>query len=669
MDTISWFIVVHDMTRMTNAFGIIDITNVLIILFLSSNTRPAQKLFSELIREAHVSLKRCNLEQLRINNSTTCKNEQTDTKDTAVKSKGKDATDDSLSIKKHSETSSAKTTENTMKKNALKSSKEDKHLVGKLNCKGTVLTDCTAVRDTSSAARVSASAVSLNSADSNCKCKLVAKPEENAKPHKRPAPLPLPALALFLKQHRPKPRQVKTEQKSHTVAPTESPLDISHSTAPSATAIPLPDHTDKPADPSADIGSKIAEPGSQVSGCTGSHLHPAGKVMTVTGQAAETGHQAPSPSCQATVATTDHEGLRTDCLASVDVAESQTLESVGAPVLTNPHEPFYTSGTTISTMSTALTTSSASPVVSAPLNTVLPVPDSPQTPTFTESATLPSTPSNIKPAPLLPDSECSSFGFEPLSPASSPEPLPPLPASLALELSPAPSVLTSKVVPQSEDAASVFKWHTVLPLPDPFGTTFIQPPPQPPPLSSPTAPLLPSQSPSHSGSQALATATSSLPTDATTSFQENDQSLPFPAELSPLALQLSLSPTFSSLDGDALSPTPSIADLVHFFSTDDDLGMEVDFSNTEAVPASCPPLSTVAPSAQGPCPQVTPSPANKPQKCKKKSRRGRPPMDKALKRGHCPDISMQANLEEVEEQLFISFTSKVNFKLLTSLVQ
>ncbi|XP_022621822.1 MAX gene-associated protein [Seriola dumerili] len=117
-------------------------------------------------------------------------------------------------------------------------------------------------------------------------------------------------------------------------------------------------------------------------------------------------------------------------------------------------------------------------------------------------------------------------------------------------------------------------------------------------------------------------------------------------------------------NGDGLSPTPSIADLVHFFSTDDDLAMGVEFSNTEAVAVTCSPPTTVEANAQEPSQQVQPVPANKPCKRKKKSRRRKlAQMNKDLKVDESTYTSMQPNLEEVEEQLFISFTSKEALKL------
>uniref|UniRef100_A0A3P9DS44 T-box domain-containing protein n=1 Tax=Maylandia zebra TaxID=106582 RepID=A0A3P9DS44_9CICH len=144
--------------------------------------------------------------------------------------------------------------------------------------------------------------------------------------------------------------------------------------------------------------------------------------------------------------------------------------------------------------------------------------------------------------------------------------------------------------------------------------------------------------------------------DPPASFPESEQSLPFPAELSPLALQLPLSPTFSSIDGDGLSPTPSLADLVQFLSNDVDLGMGVEFSNTEAAAVPCLPVTETHEPSQ----QVHPLPARKPCKRKKEVRQrrlGKSEVEQEV--DNSTYRSMQPNLEEVEEQLFISFTSKV----------
>ncbi|KAK5607674.1 hypothetical protein CRENBAI_024035 [Crenichthys baileyi] len=189
-----------------------------------------------------------------------------------------------------------------------------------------------------------------------------------------------------------------------------------------------------------------------------------------------------------------------------------------------------------------------------------------------ESSTLPSR--SMKIDSVLPDPQCSSFDFDPLSPASSPEPLPPLPASLALEL------------------------------------------------------------------------------DSATSAA---------AKLSPLALQLPLSPTFSSLDEDGLSPTTSLSELVHFFSTDDDIGVE--FSNTDTLAVPSQPL----PVSEPPQPSVMVQPilASKPHKRKKSSRATKLAR---LEVGHDANDyrNKQPKVEEVEEQLFISFTSKEALKLHTA---
>ncbi|KAM6917356.1 MAX dimerization protein MGA a [Lycodopsis pacificus] len=517
---------------------------------LCSNSRPAQKLFSELIREAHVSLHRCNL-------------------------------------------------------------------------------------------------------DSDRQRKPEAPPEVKAKQLKRP--LPLPALALFLKQHSSKSKLTKSKLDSPPPAlPSECLSDSQSSGA--APECPPADHGSKATGPSKDFTGDITE--SNTSGQTEAHLYPDEVVLNVTGPADETARKPSSPSFPDTVATTDPKELRPDDLLTSDsVAESRGPEPAvpdGTPVLPNSDQSFCILGPSLSSIPSSLATS---PILSPPLDTVLPAPN----------YTLPS--DSPKSDSLLPDPECSLFGFEPLSPASSPEPLPSLPMSLALELNSTPSESTLKAVSSEElqhsedSAASVFKWHTVLPPPEPYvdpSFTTFQLTPQTLPLASVTSPLLPLQTLSHSEQQTLDTSTSP---DPDPSFQDNEQPLPFPGELSPLALQMTLSPTFSSLDGDGLSPTPSIADLVHFFSTNDDLGMGVDFSNTEAVAVPCPPQSTVEANAQEPSQQVPPIPATKSCRHKKKSRRRKLADKEEKKMDASTYTKMQPNLEEVEEQLFISFTSKEALRL------
>ncbi|XP_041809644.1 MAX dimerization protein MGA a isoform X4 [Chelmon rostratus] len=619
----------------------------------SCNSHPAQTLFSDLIREAHVSLQRCNLEQLAINNSTSHRTERTNTKTSALKSIGQEST----SVRTPTETSPAKKDETVVTKRKVK---EDEDLLNSLNCKGNVGTDCSEVN------KVAASAVSQNSSvDSNHQCKAEVQSEEKVKQHKRP--LPLPALALFLKQHSTKSKKSKIKLDSPPPAPPSQSMSESLSSA-AASACPPSDHAGNATRPSKDHMGDVTKSDSHTSGHACAHLQ--SDEMVVNGQAVESIDQSSSPSFPDAVATTDPKGPETDdILACIPVAERTGPEvQDGTPVLGNSEQPFCTLGTSQSIISSTLATS-----FPPPTDTVLPAPNSPQTPTITESSTLPSDSPTMKSDSLLPDPDCSSFGFEPLSPASSPEPLPSLPTSITLQLESTTSGPTPKVVPpeelaHSEDSeACMFKWHTVLPPPESYidtSFTTFQPTPQTLPLASDTSPLLPSQTPSHSEPQTFDTSTSMPPPDPAPSFQESEQSLPFPAELSPLALQLPLSPTFSSLDGDGLSPTPSIADLVHFFSTNDDLGIGVDFSNTEAVAVPCPAPSTVEVNAHELSQQVQPIPANKPCKRKKKSwlrKLGKTDLDQKLE--DSTYSRMQPNLEEVEEQLFISFTSKEALKL------
>uniref|UniRef100_A0A3Q0T6F9 T-box domain-containing protein n=1 Tax=Amphilophus citrinellus TaxID=61819 RepID=A0A3Q0T6F9_AMPCI len=385
-------------------------------------------------------------------------------------------------------------------------------------------------------------------------------------------------------------------------------------------------------DPSKDLGGNVLKSDITTSGCADTQVD---VVLNVTGQTAAAGHLT----CPRTYG------------RLAPISESLGSEPIGpdgTPVLPNSDQPFCTLGA-------SHTTSSLPPTVPLPLDTVLHSPNSPQTPP--ESSTLPLDSPTLKSS--LPDPECSSLGFEPLSPASSPEPLPHLPASIALELNSTASEAPCAAGPpedlQDTEDPSVFKWHTVLPPPESFvdtSFTFHSPPQT---LPSATPPLLPSQTPDDPEPQ---TPNTCIPTSAPhppPSFQENEQSLPFPAELSPLALQLPLSPTFSSIDGDGLSPTPSLADLVQFLSADVDLGIE--FSNTEAAAVPCSPTSeTHEPSQQGHLlPPIKP--------CKRKNKKIRQRrLGKTNMQLEVDDTTyrnMQPNLEEVEEQLFISFTSKV----------
>lgn len=536
-------------------------------------------------------------------------------------------------MKTHSEVS-PETKETVTTKKKLKG---NKNILNSLKYKDIARTNCS-----EDSKVVAAPAVSqISSADSDYRRKPEGQSELKIKQHKQPAPGPLPALALFLKQHSTKSKKAKNKPDSPPPAlPSESLLESQSSDA--ASAYPLSDCVNDTTGPSK--ADYVTNSDNHISGCTAAQVQPDEMFTHVTGQAVEIAHQPSSPPFPEAVATTDTKEPRTDdFLASISVTESTSPEPAvpdGTPVLPNSDQQCFSSGASISIISSTLAPSSPSPVLSPPLDTVLPASDSLQTPTITESSTLPLDSPTIKSDTLLSDPECSSFGFEPLSPASSPEPLPSLPTSLTSQLESATSEPTPKAVPPEEfphskdSAASVFKWHTVLPPPERYTDTSFT-------------------------TQTFDTATSTPSPDPAPSFQENEQSLPFPAELSPLTLQLPLSPTFSALDGEGLSPTPSLTDLVHFFSNNDDLEMGLDFSNTELVALPCPPSSALEVNAHEISQEVQ-VPANKHYKRKKKSHKQKlAKTDTDQKTGDSTYTSLQPNLEEVEEQLFISFTSKV----------
>uniref|UniRef100_A0A8C7LF79 MAX gene-associated protein n=1 Tax=Oncorhynchus kisutch TaxID=8019 RepID=A0A8C7LF79_ONCKI len=186
-----------------------------------------------------------------------------------------------------------------------------------------------------------------------------------------------------------------------------------------------------------------------------------------------------------------------------------------------------------------------------------------------------------------------------------------------------------------------------LPAPDPF-------------LTIPFIPLLPSahinplpfeatsfSSTPHPDSLALDTALS--PSDTTSSFQVNYEPLTHPSTPSPLPFQLS---SFSLLGPDPLSPTPSL--------------ITEDIPSSEAPPVPCPPVRStpsIPVSSTLPVGSSQPTQRNKPWRSKKIFRKG----VKSAKGDSLPvidgstDVAMQPNLEEVEEQLFVSFTSKFNY--------
>ncbi|XP_015230392.1 PREDICTED: titin-like [Cyprinodon variegatus] len=547
-----------------------------------SSSRPAPKLISELICEAHVSLQRCRVEQSGGGSF----------------SRG---------------AAPGNTTSTTM-------TDRNRSVVHKNN--GSVTTSGRKMAAAETAGKVKSDERLSSSSDRTVAAPPLEPLPSNKPDHqrdagassdaekqqKRPTRLPLPALALFLKQHSAKSKKAKN--KADTVPQTSQPESSATSQQKDIMEVSRED------------------------------ILPEERGLDGPGG---TPPQPPSP----------------DMLPGSDplVSPSESL-SLGppdpneGPMMSNPEKscgPVQASAPAVSACST-----SASSHLSLPLSTTLSLPDSPRA--AGEPSTLPSSSRSVKLDSVLPDPQCSSFDFDPLSPASSAESLPPLPASLALELD---SSSSAEEEPSSRNS-SVFKWHTVLPLSEAYSRSpfpALEPPQQSTPLMSVSPPLfscLPepqSQTPSPSNP----------PKEPLPSFSEGEQSLPFPAELSPLALQLSLSPTFSSLDEDGLSPTTSLSDLVHFFSTDDDMGVE--FSNPEAVatPVQAPPASEL------PQPSAPVQAASCSRSCKRKKSSRTTQLDR-LEVGEDEDDyrSKQPKVEEVEEQLFISFTSKEALKLHTA---
>ncbi|XP_053700819.1 uncharacterized protein LOC128747175 isoform X2 [Synchiropus splendidus] len=549
----------------------------------SGGTPPAQKLFSDLIREAHVALKRCDVDQLCVSEKARAPSvqiscdqaKQRNIKESARQSSRERSTMEAV------ETSTAKKKVKEIRRASNLHKHEDR-------------------------LQVSEAPVQNSS-------KLQEQSEASAKPLKRPAPLPLPALARFLKQHSLQSKKAKNQaEPPPTNAAPKSAFQLS---CPQARTIPHKDsHTDT---------TKVQFGES---------------ARTDPDQNSIGGGQARTSNYQCSSMEKD--------MSSSDRSTSALQRSSrhGSPVLAQSDRLCG------NFESTLCPTPSGSGTLSGPGESLLPSVCLPHLPPEAVSTTLPS-----KPYMPLPDPNCS-FMFEPLSPASSPEPLPALPVSLALALDPNSPEQVAKRPHSGEMLAredSVFKWHTLLP---PSETPFID---VSYPTFQPSLQQLPLPMTLHNtppASQPIYPPHSSIP-----SFQDNEQSLPFPAELSPLALPLALSPTFSSLDGEGLSPTPSIADLVQFFSNTDELGMGVEFPPTEEAPPSCLPPISVESTATEVQQQV--KVAAKTCKTKKKSRSrklDKPSVDDEL---HESDTTMRPNMEEVEEQLFISFTSKEALKL------
>lgn len=102
---------------------------------------------------------------------------------------------------------------------------------------------------------------------------------------------------------------------------------------------------------------------------------------------------------------------------------------------------------------------------------------------------------------------------------------------------------------------------------------------------------------------------------------------------------------------------------MHFFSTNVDIGIGGEFANTEATPAPCSPppaAETHEPSLQVQ-PAPVQAPARKPVKRKKFKSTKLARLD--MNQNMDDYRSLQPNLEEVEEQLFVTFASKVKLKV------
>uniref|UniRef100_A0A3P8VXC4 MAX dimerization protein MGA n=1 Tax=Cynoglossus semilaevis TaxID=244447 RepID=A0A3P8VXC4_CYNSE len=501
-----------------------------------SGSPPAQKLFSELIREAHVSLQRCNMEEISAN-STSRRTKLTHMED------------------ENQQTPSANKSDCVLMPRKLKTTTRQ--------CLDVEIPKKTDICEVVNVSQKSC-------AETDHQPKLESSSKVNVEKKRCTAALPLPALARFLKQH-----STKSKKSNIGPPPTVTP------------------------DSKAQISDKKV---------------PEGNLVDIV---KESNSFTNDPTCE-----------------PVKVTIQPTSLSSGTAENIEPTVP--DAGNSFDSISTSENPNFRPTDIDGPPVLLLHVNKSPQTRAITESSTLLPNSPTIRSVSSLPDPECSSFTFEPMSPASSPEPLPALADSFTLELESTLSQQgqkpgTSDLSTMSEGpSTSVFQWHTIL---------------QP----------------------ALSIAAS----DSISSFQIAEQSLPFPGELSPLVLQLPLSPTFSSIDGDVLSPAPSLTDLVQFFSVSDELGMEVEFSNSGLTPApapapasataSCSPTSKSEENAPEPCQDV--EPPKKSCKRRKISCMQKPSSNGQDQRVDGSYANMQPNMEEVEEQLFVSFTSKVKLHL------
>lgn len=580
------------------------------MIFFSSGSPPAQKLFSELIREAHVSLQRCNVEEISAN-STSRRTKLTHMED------------------ENQQTPSANKSDCVLMPRKLKTTTRQ--------CLDVEIPKKTDICEVVNVSQKSC-------AETDHQPKLESSSKVNVEKKRCTAALPLPALARFLKQHSTKSKKSNIGPPP-TVTP-DSKAQISDKKVPEGNLVDIVKESNSfTNDPTCEPVKVTIQPTSLSSG-TAENIEP----------------------------TVPDAGNSFDSISTSENPNFRPTDIDGPPVLCTLED--FTP-----TVSSLLSTSDDSPVLSHPIDTVLHVNKSPQTRAITESSTLLPNSPTIRSVSSLPDPECSSFTFEPMSPASSPEPLPALADSFTLELESTLSQQgqkpgTSDLSTMSEGpSTSVFQWHTVLPpsVPSYMDTAYtpFSPTSQTLSFSSVTPPLLHSPPPIDPVPQILQPALSIAASDSISSFQIAEQSLPFPGELSPLVLQLPLSPTFSSIDGDVLSPAPSLTDLVQFFSVSDELGMEVEFSNSGLTPApapapasataSCSPTSKSEENAPEPCQDV--EPPKKSCKRRKISCMQKPSSNGQDQRVDGSYANMQPNMEEVEEQLFVSFTSKVKLHL------
>ncbi|XP_046901370.1 MAX dimerization protein MGA a isoform X4 [Hypomesus transpacificus] len=669
----------------------------------SSKQHPLPKNFSELIRESHVKLRRCKTEK----EVETCTLQVTNTLNSVPKVGVKDlAESEDVPNSAHLKGPSAKTVRKTGTQSSVMPAKVDQNFI----TTSPVLINPQFVTEQSADERAEKRQKASNSSPVDFdpqRTSSEGQTREKVKPHKRPPSMPLPALALYLKQLRSKSMPdknkpvVPSELSPHLTTTSQSPSQLNLTAPPAVQDV-------KPSDPSTSTyGQAIYK---NISGSTYS-LNPCGLALN-PGNPTYSKHSPTSKYSNVdTLALAESKNQEPDLLSPephpVLLSLDQSLQASELSTCTTllPHLPVSPS------FPETLMSSVPDPVLYAPnparsqsslesptlvlpsaLNYGPPVSESYISHLSSHSSTLSSLPTitTSKPltAPLLQSPEHLSCDVESLSPRFLPHSEPSLPFSGTLESTPTLSIIPptsssetfgqrldpevplrsttkgsvqglgpSAGVSLHESQMSIF---SALPPPDPFLTSFTSflPTPHSASLAMGSSSMFsmsrPSHSLSHPGSLDLGAA-SSFPSDPD-AFQVNDQTLPFPPTLSPLALPLSLSPSFSSLGPDPLSPTPSLTDLVHFFSNNDDLNIDDDFpSNEPSPPIVCPP-SIRTPSISVFAQAI---PASKPRKRKgkiKKRKSAKTVDDSEM--GVAADVNLQPNLEEVEEQLFVSFTSK-----------